>query len=58
VIGKLEGKRTFARPRHRWEDNVMDFRETWCKVVDWMHLAEDRNQWRTLVNKIISIQVP
>jgi hypothetical protein len=22
LVGKLEGKRQFGRPRHRWEDNI------------------------------------
>jgi hypothetical protein len=33
-------RRTFGRPRQRWEDNVrMDFREVWWEVVDWIHLV-------------------
>jgi hypothetical protein len=28
VVLKSEGKRTFGRPRHRWEDNIkMDLQE-------------------------------
>jgi len=31
VLGKLEGKRTFGRPRRRWEDNIkMDLQEVGC----------------------------
>jgi hypothetical protein len=26
--------------------------------LDWIDLAQDREQWRTLVNMIIDIQVP
>jgi hypothetical protein len=29
LVGKPEQKRTFGRPRHRWEDNIkMDLMET------------------------------
>jgi hypothetical protein len=28
----------------------MDLRETGREGVDWMHLAQDRDQWRALVN--------
>jgi hypothetical protein len=36
-----EGKRPLGRLRHRWEDNIrMDLRED----VDWMHVAQDRDQ--------------
>ena len=31
LVGKLEGKRPFGMPRHRWEDNIkMDLREIGC----------------------------
>jgi hypothetical protein len=26
--------------------------------VDWMHLAQDRDQWRVLVNTVMNLQVP
>jgi hypothetical protein len=26
--------------------------------VDWMHLAEDRDQWRVPVNTVMNIRVP
>jgi hypothetical protein len=33
------------------KDNIrMDFREIQCEGVDWLHLAQDREQWRTLLN--------
>jgi hypothetical protein len=35
--------------RLRWEDNIrMDLREVWWEGVGWIHLAEDRDQWRAL----------
>jgi hypothetical protein len=38
------GKRPRGRYRRRWEDNIrMDLREVGCDVVDWMHLAQDRD---------------
>jgi hypothetical protein len=48
---KPEGKRPLWRPRHRWENNIrMDVREIGWEAVGWMHLAQDRDQWQTLVN--------
>jgi len=26
--------------------------------VDWIHLAQDRDQWRTVVNMAMSLRVP
>jgi hypothetical protein len=43
----------------RWEDNIrMDLREIGWEVVDWMHLAEDRGQRRTVVNTVMKLPVP
>jgi hypothetical protein len=49
LVGKSEGRSPFGRPRHKWEDNIkMDLREIGTEVVDWIHLAQDRDQWRAL----------
>jgi hypothetical protein len=42
-----------------WEDNIrMDFREIGSEVVDWMHLANYKDQWRALVNMVMHLRVP
>jgi hypothetical protein len=50
--GKAIRKKTFERPRHRWEDGIrMDLRKIgWGSVVEWIQLAQDRDRWRALVN--------
>jgi hypothetical protein len=41
-----------------WEDNIrMDLREMAWEVVDWMLLAQDRDQWWALVNTIMNLLV-
>jgi hypothetical protein len=58
-VGKPEGRRPLGRPRRRWEYNTrMDFKEIWWKAVDWIHLAQDRDQWLALVNMVMSFWVP
>jgi hypothetical protein len=58
-VGKPEGKRPSGRPRHRWEDNVrMDLREIGLGGMDWIDLAQDRDQWRALMNTAMNLQVP
>jgi hypothetical protein len=53
LVGQPEGKRSCRRPRRRWEDNIrMDLREIGWEGVDWMHLAQDRVQWRAVVNTV------
>jgi hypothetical protein len=36
----------------------MDFRETGWAGMDWIDLAEDRDQWRAIVNMAIIFLVP
>jgi hypothetical protein len=36
----------------------MLLKETGWEGVDWMHLAQDRDQWRTLMNTVINLRVP
>jgi hypothetical protein len=51
VIHKPEGRRPLGRPRRRWEDNIkMNLRRIGWDSMDWLELAQDRDQWRALVN--------
>jgi hypothetical protein len=59
VLGKPEGKRPLGRPRGRWVDNIkIDLREIGWDGVDWIDLAQDRDQWRALVNTVRNLRVP
>jgi hypothetical protein len=59
IGGKTGGKRPLGRPRHRWVDNIrMDLGETGWGGVDWIDLAQDRDQWRALVNTVKNLWVP
>jgi hypothetical protein len=55
LVGKPEGKRPLGRQRCRWVDNIkMDLREIGWHGMDWIHLAQDRDQWRALVNMAVN----
>jgi hypothetical protein len=59
LVGKPEGKRPLGRPRHKWVNNIkMDLRNIGCDSVDWIDLAQDRDQWRALVNTVMNLWVP
>jgi hypothetical protein len=59
LIGKPEGKRPLGRTRRRWMDNIkIDLREIEWHGMDWIDLAQDRDQWRALVNMVMNFQVP
>jgi hypothetical protein len=36
----------------------MDLREIGWNCRDWIELAQDRDQWRALVNTVINLGVP
>jgi hypothetical protein len=59
LVGKPEGKGPLGRPRRRWEDNIEIYlRETGFGDVDWIHLAQDRDARRALVNTVMNLRVP
>jgi hypothetical protein len=41
----------FRRPKHSWDNNI--------KVrVDWINLAQEKEKWRALVNKLMNFRLP
>jgi hypothetical protein len=59
LVGMPERKGPLARPRHRWVDNIkMDLTEIGWDGIDWIDLAQNRDQWRALVNAVMNIRVP
>ena len=45
--------------RGSWEDNIkMDVQEVEWEDVDWVKLAQDRDNWRDVVNMMTNLQVP
>jgi hypothetical protein len=59
LVGKPEGKRPLGRPRCRWEDNIKtELKEIGWEGVDWILLAQDRDQWRALVKTVLNLRVP
>jgi hypothetical protein len=58
-VGKPEGKRTLGRPRRRRVNNIkMVLSEIGWDDMDWIGLAQDRDQWRALVNTVMNLRFP
>jgi hypothetical protein len=58
LVGKPEGNR-LRRPRRRWVDNIkMYLREIGWGGIDWINLAQNRDEWSALVNAIMNLRVP
>jgi hypothetical protein len=58
LVGNPEGKRPLGRPRRRWVNNIkMDLRQIGFDGMDWINVAQDRDQWRALVNTVMNFPV-
>jgi hypothetical protein len=58
LVGRPEDKRPLGRPGRGWEDNInMDLREMGIDGATWIHLAQDRVQWRACVNTVMNLRV-
>lgn len=54
---KPEGKNPLGK-RSKQEDNIqMDIKETRCDNMEWIYLAQNRNQWWDLVNTVKKVRV-
>jgi hypothetical protein len=57
-VGKPEGKGPLERTRRRWEDGIkMDLVVIGWGCVEWIHLAQDRDRWRAVVNAVMNLRV-
>jgi hypothetical protein len=48
LVGNPEERNQLGIPRRRWEDNV---------GIDWIDVAQDRDQWRALVYTVMNLWV-
>jgi hypothetical protein len=58
LVGKPGGKRPLGRQRHGWTTLKWIIREIGWGGMDWINLAQDRDQWRALVNTVMNLLVP
>jgi hypothetical protein len=59
LVERPEGRRPLGRPGRRWENNIkMDLREIGVGDGDWIHLTQDRDRWRDVVNTIMNLRIP
>jgi hypothetical protein len=60
LVGKSEGKRPLGRSKGRWVENTSiktDLIEIGWGGMDWIDLAQDRNQWRAVGNTVMNLRV-
>jgi hypothetical protein len=48
-----------GRPWNRWEGSIRtDVRKMVWEDEDWMHLAQEGDQWQGLVDTVMKLRVP
>jgi hypothetical protein len=58
LVGRPEEKRPLGKPGRRWEGNIrINVREIGWEDADWIHMAQDSDQWRALMNTIMKLRV-
>jgi hypothetical protein len=56
LMEKPEGNRPVGRSRRRCDGSIrMDFHEVGCWGCGWIGLAQDRDNWRALVNAVMNL---
>jgi hypothetical protein len=58
LVGKPQGNIPLRRSTRRWVNNIkMDLKEIGWGGMDWIDLAQDRDQWMALVNTVMNVLV-
>jgi hypothetical protein len=58
LAGKPEGKILLGIPRHNLEVKIKtDLKEN-VGDLDWINLAQDRDQWRAVANAVMKLRFP
>jgi hypothetical protein len=58
-VGNPEGERQVGIYRRKMKNYIkMDLRKIRLGDMDWIHLVQHREQWKTLVNTIMSLRLP
>jgi hypothetical protein len=58
LVGKPKGNRLLGNPRRLWEDSIKgNLREIRSCGMDYIRQAQDRDQWRDLINMVMNLRV-
>jgi hypothetical protein len=57
-VWRREGRRTPARPRHRWEDNIKINLQVVGGGMGRIDLAQDKDRWWAVLNALMNFLVP
>jgi hypothetical protein len=57
LVGRPEEKNPLERPRRRRKEIKIDFGEVGCGDTYLIHLAQDRDKWKAVVNIVMNLRV-
>jgi len=58
LVGKPEGKPPLGTPRLKSEGNIkMDLQEVGLRSMDWIHVAQNMDRLRVLLNAVMDLWV-
>jgi hypothetical protein len=59
LLKKPEGKRPLGKSRRRRMNNIkINLGQIgWCEM-DWFDLAQDKDQWKALVDMVMNLRIP
>jgi hypothetical protein len=57
LFWKSYERKPIGRARSIWDNIRLDRRERGWKAVDRLHLVQDSNQWRAVVNSVMNLRV-
>jgi hypothetical protein len=58
LVREPEGKKPLGRTRSRWKYSInLDIMEMGWEGVDWIHLVQERDQWRAVVKTVTNLRV-
>jgi hypothetical protein len=56
LIWKRERKKPLGGHRRRWQSNIIT--NIGLEGMHWIHVTQDGDNWWTLVNKVMNLQIP
>jgi hypothetical protein len=58
LVRKSEGQKSLGQRVFRTENNIGGSKEIWCKEMVWLYLAQDTNNWRTVLKMTMNSRRP
>jgi hypothetical protein len=58
LAGNPEEMELFGRPKPTKDDNIeMDLKETGWNVMNWIHVAQERDKWLALMHMVMNLWI-